>query len=90
MPTPLQALTTIPNGPRTGILLQCNLATMFKGYVMVVEFLCEGVLKRGQSRPFLIYFRLFKHTLQFFQKINMKKCPSNIRCQDLNSRPLEY
>ena len=37
---------------------------------------------------FFIYFRLFKHTLQILQHV--KKCPSIIRCQDLNSRSLEH
>ena len=34
---------------------------------------------------FLIYFRLFKQTLQFLQQINVKKCPSGagIRIHDL-------
>ena len=39
---------------------------------------------------FFIYFRLFKHTLQFLQQINVKKCPSSIRCRDLNSQPLYH
>ena len=38
---------------------------------------------------FFIYFRPFKHTLQFLQQINVKKCPSSIRCRDLNSQLLE-
>ena len=32
----------------------------------------------------------FKHTLQFLQQINVKKCPSSMRCRNLNSRPLEH
>ena len=39
---------------------------------------------------FFIYFRLFKHTLQFLQQINVKKCPSSIWFQDSNSQPLEH
>ena len=39
---------------------------------------------------FLIYFRLFKHTLQILQQINLKKCPSSIWCRDLNSWPLKH
>ena len=39
---------------------------------------------------FFIYFRPFKHTLQFLQQINVKKCPSSIRHWDSNSRPLEH
>ena len=30
-----------------------------------------------------IYFRLFKHTLQFLQHKKCKKCPSSIRTHDL-------
>ena len=39
---------------------------------------------------FFIYFRLFKHTLQFLQQINVKKCPSSIRFRDSNSQPMEH
>ena len=39
---------------------------------------------------FFISFCLFKHTLQFLQQINVKKCPSSIWCRDWNSRPLEH
>ena len=46
--------------------------------------------KWANSGLFLIYFRLFKHTLQFLQQINVNKCPSSIRCQDSNSRPLKH
>ena len=31
---------------------------------------------------FFIYFRPFKHTLQFLQQINANKCPSCKRCRD--------
>ena len=37
---------------------------------------------------FFIYFRLFKHTLQFLQQINVKKCPFTMR--DSNSRTLAH
>ena len=39
---------------------------------------------------FFIYFRLSKHTIQFLQQINVKKCPSSIWCWDSNSWPLEH
>ena len=41
---------------------------------------------------FLIYFRLFKPTLQILkqQKRYEKKCPPSIRCWDSNSQPLEH
>ena len=38
---------------------------------------------------FLVYFRLFKQTIQFLQQIDVKKYPSSIRCWDLNPRPSE-
>ena len=47
-------------------------------------------LKMGQPRPLFHLFRLFKNTLKFLQLIIVKKCPTNIRCQDSNSRPLEH
>ena len=47
--------------------------------------------KMGQPRPlFHFYVCLFKHTLQFLHKINVKKCPSGTQCQDSNSQPLEH
>ena len=39
---------------------------------------------------FFISFRIFTHTLQFLQQINVKNCPSNIWCRDSNSRPLDH
>ena len=47
-------------------------------------------LKWANRGLFFIYFCLFKHTLQFSQQINVKKCPSSKWCQDLNSQPLEH
>ena len=35
------------------------------------------------------YFYGKKITLQFLQQINVKKCPSSLRCWDSNSHPLE-
>ena len=46
----------------------------------------------GQPRPLLSFiFGLFKqHHFKFYSKqVFVKKCPSSIRCQDLNPRPLE-
>ena len=39
---------------------------------------------------FSFIFVFFKQTLQFFQQINVKKCPSSIRRQDSNSQPSDY
>ena len=39
---------------------------------------------------FLIYFHLFKQTLQFLQQINEKKCPSSIQSWDSNQQSLEH
>ena len=44
----------------------------------------------GHPGLFLIYFCLFKHTLQFLQQINVIKCPSSIQCWDSNPQPLEH
>ena len=44
----------------------------------------------GHPRPLFVYFCLFKQTLQFFQQVNVKKCPSSICCWDSNPRPLEH
>ena len=42
-------------------------------------------------RPlFLIYFHLFKQTLQFLQQIYARKCPSSIQCWDSNPQPSEH
>ena len=38
---------------------------------------------------FLFIFDLFKQTLQFFQQICVKKCPSSIWCRDSNPQPSE-
>ena len=48
--------------------------------------------KMGQPRPLLSFsFGLFKQTsIQFLQQINAKKCPSSIRCCDLNPRPYKH
>ena len=44
----------------------------------------------GQPQPIFIYFRLFQTNINFFTTNRyVKKCPSSIRCQDLNSWPLE-
>ena len=48
-------------------------------------------IKWADRGLFLIYFRLFKHTLNLFlQQIHVSKCPSSIWCRDWNSRPLEH
>ena len=46
----------------------------------------------GQHQPLLTFiFSLLKQTsLQILQQINVRKCPSSIRCRDLNPRPLEH
>ena len=44
----------------------------------------------GNPDLFFIYFCLSKHTVQFLQQINVKKCPSSIQCWDSNPQPLEH
>ena len=47
-------------------------------------------LKWANRGLFFIYFCLFKHTLQFLQQINVKKCPSSIWCRESISQHLEH
>ena len=49
-----------------------------------------GFLNGPSPASFFVYFDLFKQTLQFLQQINVKKCPSSIRCRDSNPGPSEY
>ena len=46
--------------------------------------------KMGQPRPLFHLFSSFQTHITILQQINVKKCPSSIRCPDLNSRPLEH
>ena len=47
-------------------------------------------LKNGPTPASFSFIYCFsKHTLQFLQQLNVKKCPSSIWCRDSNSRPLE-
>ena len=39
---------------------------------------------------FLVYFRLFKQTLEFLQQIYVKKCPFSIRRRDSNPQLSDY
>ena len=48
------------------------------------------LIKRANPGLFFIYFRLCKHTLQYFTTNNYEKSLSSIWCRDLNSRPLEH
>ena len=49
-------------------------------------------LKKKWANPgsVIVYFHLFKQTLQFLQQKNVKKCPSSIRHWDSNSQPSDY
>ena len=47
--------------------------------------------KWANPASFSFYFKLFKHTLQFFTTNKyVRKCSSSIWCQDSNSRPLKH
>ena len=46
--------------------------------------------KNGPSRPLFHLFSYFQTHCNPLQKVNVKKCPSWIWCQDSNSRPLEH
>ena len=43
----------------------------------------------GQSRPLFVYFWSFQTNISIFTTNICEKCPSSIRCQDLNPQPLE-
>ena len=46
--------------------------------------------KMANPGLYFIYFCLFKQTLQFFQQLNVKKCPSSLQHRDSNSQPSDY
>ena len=46
--------------------------------------------KMGHPRPLFRLFLSFKQTLQFLLQIYVKKCPSSIRCRDLNPQPSDH
>ena len=46
--------------------------------------------RMGHSHPLLVYFGLFKQSIQLLQQINVKNCPSSIWCWDSNLQPSEY
>ena len=45
--------------------------------------------RMGHSHPLLVYFGLFKQSIQLLQQINVKNCPSSIRWRDSNTQRLE-
>ena len=53
-------------------------------------FIHFDFLNRPLPASFLFYSCLFKQTLQFFQQIYVKKCPSSKQCWDLNLQPLGH
>ena len=62
---------------------------------LIQSYSCPTTVTRvflnGQSSDsFSFIFGLFKQTIQILQQINVKKCPSSIQCQDLNSQPSDY
>ena len=46
--------------------------------------------KMGQPGLFFHFFGLFRQILQFLWQIYVKKCPSNIQCQDSNQWPSKH
>ena len=57
------------------------------------KWMFEISAKNGPSPgSFSFIFRRFKHTIVkiVLQQINVKKCPSSIRCWDLNPQPSEH
>ena len=75
---------------RTGLIL-------IKSTVSLIQKLSQVKNRGGDlhylflnlGQPFSVIFGLSKQTLQFFQQIYVKKCPSIIWCQDLNPQPSE-
>ena len=51
-----------------------------------------GFFKKKWDNPglFFVFFGLFKQTIQFYNKNICEKCPSSIRCRDLNPQSLEH
>ena len=50
----------------------------------------SSVFKLAILGLFFVHFRLFKQPLQFLQQLNVKKCPSSLRCLDSNSQSSEH
>ena len=69
---------------------QTNLVIFFHE-LSVLSDVYANVIKMGQPRPLIIYFRSFEtNIITILQQIYVKKCPSNIWCWDSNPRPLEH
>ena len=55
------------------------------------SFLLHFFLKKGPTQAsFSFIFGLLNQPIHFLQKINVKKCPSRIWCQDSNPQPFEH
>ena len=57
---------------------------------LYVSFTLEFLFKWTTPASFSFIFVFFKRTLQFLHQLNVKKCPSSIRCHDSNSQPSDY
>ena len=57
------------------------LGLQFMGYKSFFRWVNPGL--------FLVYFQSFHTYNKLVQKINVQKCPSSIRCRDLNPQPLK-
>ena len=49
----------------------------------------QSFFKWANPGLFFVYFRSFQTNITILHQIYVKKCPSSIRCQDLNPRPFE-
>ena len=71
------------------VLLWKNCLSVDTALVTILRFF--SFLKNWANPGlFFIYFRLFKHTPQFLQQINLKKCPPSLWCWESNSQPLKH
>ena len=75
-----QGLTSRPRAQRTDV--HCSQVWRPLGY--------PGAPISAMEDRIDYFFHLFKHTLQFLQQINVKKCTSSIGCRDSNSQPLGH
>ena len=76
----------------TVLLLLLLLLLLFPRVQCPQKFNSIMIIFKKWANPglFFVYFCLFNKTLQFLQKINVKKCPSSFRRRDLNSQPSDY
>ena len=85
------------NLPFTSIIVVKNLEKFLKDFTNKESSSCfykilNIFLKNGPTPASFSFIFVFSNTHYnlFIQQMNVKKCPSSLRCQDSNSRPLEH